>query len=134
MKRLAKRRGFTLVEVLAAIAIIAIVLPSVMYGIGASSRLAGVARRRAQATTLAESKLNEILVTNAWQGSLLSGDFGDLAPGFTWEAAVTDWPDDADTSQIDLYVRWTSSNQAFEVVVSTLAYRNAGGTTAGGLF
>lgn len=127
------RPAFTLVEVLAAIAIVAIVLPSIMYGITASARLGASTKNRSMATMLAESKLNEVVVTKAWQGSEMSGNFGDLAPGYTWQATATQWPEDQYTLQVDVSVIWTvRNNEQQSVTVSTLVY--TGQTSGGGLF
>src|SRR4051812_32907857 len=59
------RRGFTLVEVLATVAFIAIVLPVAMQGISLSVRTAGNARKQAEAAILAQSKLDETLAALA---------------------------------------------------------------------
>src|SRR5437870_4732239 len=107
------RRGFTLVEVMAAVTVIAIVLPTIMYGISLATNVAGVARHRTQATTLAQGKLNELLVTGDWQNGTLSGDFGDRWPEYHWKAAVNTWDSPtvsgltSSLQQLDVTVTWT---------------------------
>src|SRR4051794_29563395 len=64
-------RGFTLVEVLATIALIAIVLPVAMYGIQLCLQTSSAAKRQAEAATLAEGKLQELVA--AEQGMQASG-------------------------------------------------------------
>ena len=118
--------AFTLIEALVAIAIIAAVLPILMSGISIATRAATLAKQRNLATSLAESKLNEIIATNDWQTGGLSGDFGDDAPGYTWSANVTQYSDPdlttQDLQQIDLTVSWKSRSTTREVVLSTLVF------------
>ena len=118
--------GFTLMEVLAAIVLIAIVLPVAMHGIGLAASLAGAARNKAEAAVLAHSKLNELQVTRAWQGGILNGDFGDDHPGFQWTAELDEW--DASTlKQLDVHVLWTAGGrpEKEQVTVSTLVETEA---------
>lgn len=130
------RRGFSYVEVLATLVLLAIVLPAVMNGISVSLTAAKLARDQAQATALAKSKLGELVVGGQWQHSELAGDFGDDAPGYHWQAVVTDW--DADVlRQLDVTVVWAHRGGERAVSLSTLVYTapaaaagaNSGGTT-----
>ena len=66
-KRRRGPRGFSLIEVLAALMLVAIVLPVAMRGLSMASRQASVAARRSQATMLAERQLNEILAHHTGQ-------------------------------------------------------------------
>ncbi len=133
-----RRRGFTLIETLVAIAIIAAVLPIVMSGISLASRAGLLARQRTLAATLGEAKLDELVSTGLWNSGAMSGDFGDDAPGFTWSASVTPYNDTDLTTQnleeIDLTVTWTSRNSPRTVVLSTLVYnpQATDGTSATG--
>ena len=49
------RRGFTLVEILATLALVAIILPVAMSGISLALRVADESRRQTEATALAQS-------------------------------------------------------------------------------
>jgi general secretion pathway protein I len=131
-------RGFTLIEVLAALMLIAIVLPASMKGIALSSSAATTARRRTEAAGLAEGKLQEIIAASQWQNtSNLSGDFGTDWPDYTWQATVTPWTQSATYSaassstnstadstlqQIDLRVIWKARGREDSLTISTLAY------------
>jgi prepilin-type N-terminal cleavage/methylation domain-containing protein len=119
------RPGFTLVEVLAAMLLIGIVLPAVMTGVSIAARAATEARHRTEAANLAQSKLAELLATDAWQGGVMQGDFSPDSPGYKWQATVQPWGNDTTTAsiqQIDLRVSWVSRNVEGSVTVSTLAY------------
>jgi type II secretion system protein I len=116
-----RRRGITLVEVLATLTIIAIVLPVVMKGIALATTLAGQTRQRSEATSLAESKMNELIVSGDWQSGQLSGDFGTDWPGYTWHADVAAW-DEADLNELHVAVLWTSRSVQRQIVLTTLVY------------
>ena len=119
------RRGFTLIEVLAAMLLMAIVLPPVMEGVALATRAASDARRRTEAAGLAEEKLSELLATSQWTGGSLSGDFGAGWPDYHWQANVYGWAADTTTQslqQIDLNVTWTSRGHQQSITLSTLAF------------
>jgi type II secretion system protein I len=119
------RQGFTLVEVLAAITVIGIVLPALMYGISLSSNLASATKQRTIAATLADEKLNELLATGDWQ-TPGGGSFGDEGAGYNWTSTTTAWNDPDVTTQnlqeVDVKVTWRSRQQEKSVVVSSLVY------------
>ena len=123
---MAARRGFTLVEVLAAMLLIGIVMPVVMQGVTAATRAASTARHRTEAATLAEGKLQELVVTNGWQnGSALAGDFGGDWPGYQWKATLAAWANDVTQSgmqELDVQVSWTDHGQPASCTVCGLVY------------
>jgi prepilin-type N-terminal cleavage/methylation domain-containing protein len=59
-----RRRGFTFIELLATIVLIAVIMPVAMRSIGLCTRLAGQSRRQMEAASLAKAKLTELIVTN----------------------------------------------------------------------
>lgn len=85
--------GFTLVEVIAALLLMAIILPVTMRGVSFASHAAVDARRRNEASILAQSKLDELLATQQWaNGGAMSGDFsGDGWPDYSWSAELLSW-------------------------------------------
>jgi prepilin-type N-terminal cleavage/methylation domain-containing protein len=140
-RSLRARRGFTLVEVLAAITVMGIVLPALMYGISLSANLAAATKQRTVATTLADEKLNELLSTGDWQ-TPDGGSFGDDGPGFSWTSTTEPWNDPDLTVQnlqeVDVTVTWHARLQEKLVVVSSLVYvpvtDTSGLTTGTGAF
>jgi general secretion pathway protein I len=127
-------RGFTLVEVLATIMLLAIVIPALKEGITVATGLASSSRLRTEAAGLAESKLNEVLATGEWQNGQTSGDFGTDYPTFRWQATVTSWPYDttsAGLQQIDMEVTYRFRNSDQTVKLSTLTYVRADNTGTG---
>jgi type II secretion system protein I len=115
------RSGMSLAEVLATIAIVAIVVPVAMQGVGIAASLASLTRQRAEACWLVESKLNELVLSGDWQTSALGGDFGPEWQGYQWQATVSDW-EEPEVQQLEVAVKWRSRGQDREVKLDTLVY------------
>jgi general secretion pathway protein I len=132
-----RRCGFTLVEVLAAMILLAIVLPAAMRGVTLASAAASKAQKRTAAAGLASSKLHELLATGQYESGNLSGDFSDYGPQYQpyrWEAQLSNWnqngfnAQDLQTQtlqQLDLRVTWRGREGDQSLTVSTLVYSNA---------
>ncbi|MCY3023879.1 MAG: prepilin-type N-terminal cleavage/methylation domain-containing protein [Planctomycetota bacterium] len=119
MKTARRHRGFTLMEVLAAAVLVAIVMPAAMHGISVAASLANVARHRTEAAALAQSKLGELQATRGWQTGNLSGDFGPEHPEFRWSADLVAW-EPGTLQQLDVTVLWNSRGREQRVTLSTL--------------
>jgi prepilin-type N-terminal cleavage/methylation domain-containing protein len=104
-QRTAGGRGFTFVEILATIALIAIVFPSVMSGISLCLFAGDAAKQQAQASSLAHGKLMELVAGSQWQQAAMAGDFGQQWPGYRWAAMVSNW-DGSTLQQLDVTVTW----------------------------
>jgi prepilin-type N-terminal cleavage/methylation domain-containing protein len=140
------RRAFTLIEVLATIALLGIVLPVAMQGVSIATGIASTARHRSEAGALAQSKLGELLATQQWaNGGVLSGDFGQDWPDYRWEAQVSEWSvanqlntytsntatvTPTPPQQLDVRITWRGRTGDQSVQLSTLVYSNQ---TSGGL-
>ena len=84
--------GFTLVEVLASLLFLAIAVPAIVGALGVASRASEIAERSSIAGNLAENKLNEMLLGNAWQSAAQpAGDFGADFPYYRWQMATQTW-------------------------------------------
>ena len=121
LRRRDPRRAFTLVEVLASLALVAIILPVVMKGISLATMMAGTAKHRVEAASLAEAKLAELLATDGWQNGNLAGDFGSDRPDYRWTAEAQDWEGIA-LQQLDVHVTWTMRGKERSFTLTTLAY------------
>lgn len=119
-----RRRGVSLIEVLATVTIVGIVLPVAMRGISLATTLASVTRGRAEATALAQAKLNEIALEGTTSLLQLEGDFDDPWQAYRWSAAVDEW-EEADLSEVHVSVKWNTRGHEYEVLVSTLLYTGA---------
>ena len=125
-----RRRGLTLVEVLATIMLMAIVLPVAMHGISLCMAAASLARQKTEAAGLAESKLNEMIATGDWQFGGASGDFGQAWPEFHWASMSGDWSADPTLKQVSVRVYWNARGEEREVVLTTLMYQSSTTTAA----
>lgn len=113
--------GFTFIELLATVVLIAIIMPVAMRSIGLCTRLGGLSRRQIEAASLAEMKMTDLTVTGDWENGSLRGNFGEDWPGYEWKAAVANWTDST-VRQLDLTVLWESAGRQREVTLSTLVY------------
>jgi prepilin-type N-terminal cleavage/methylation domain-containing protein len=117
------RNGFTLVEVLAALLFMAIVVPVAMEGLHIASRAGAVAQRKGEAARIAQSVLNESLVTTNWSQSLQSGTIIEGQRQFRWTLRSDSWTEDPAQNvmrQLSVEVKFTAQNSEFSVKLSTL--------------
>jgi prepilin-type N-terminal cleavage/methylation domain-containing protein len=119
-------RGFTLVEILATLALVAIILPVAMSGISLALRVADESRRQTEATALAQSKMAQIVAYGEWQTSSLAGDFSPDWPDYRWTAQVSDWQGQT-LRQLDVQVFWNLRGRDRSVTLSTLVYTGSSG-------
>ncbi|MHC4647284.1 MAG: hypothetical protein ACYTBJ_17475, partial [Planctomycetota bacterium] len=119
----AQRRftGFTFIELLATVVLIAAIMPVAMEGIALCTRLAGQSRRQIEAANLAKTKLTELVVTRDWESGVQGGDFGTDWPDYEWKAALTEWTDPT-MRRLDLTVFWQGRGKQRAVTMSTLVY------------
>jgi general secretion pathway protein I len=112
-----KCSGFTLLEVMVAIAIIAIALTAVLGSQSQSLSLASEAKFSTTAAFLAQGKMAEIEAEKAEDLTSDSGDFGEDFPGYGWELSVNDVTFDEPEGvsehlkQIDLTVSWEDHDE-----------------------
>ncbi|MGD9172962.1 MAG: prepilin-type N-terminal cleavage/methylation domain-containing protein [Desulfobacterales bacterium] len=82
--------GFTLLEVMVAMAVMAIVLGSVYRMHSQTLTMNTAARFYTQAPLLAQKKMTEITTTSSGIFASDSGDFGEDFPGYSWQVSATD--------------------------------------------
>jgi general secretion pathway protein I len=105
--------GFTLLEVMVALSIIAIALTAVFGSQSQSLMLANEARFSTTAALLAQMKMAELDVADSQALASDSADFGEDFPEYRWELEVTDasFPGVEEISdlikQIDLKISWS---------------------------
>jgi prepilin-type N-terminal cleavage/methylation domain-containing protein len=85
------RGGFTLAEVLAALLLMAIVIPVAMQGMGIATRAGEVSQRKAMAARIGEKVLNETIVTGQLNQSLQSGVEQQGPCQFRWTIRNEPW-------------------------------------------
>lgn len=88
-----KARGFTLVEVLVALAIVAIVLAAASRSVALSTDGAQAHKRRVLAGIVAENRLAELVARRAWPAvGVLEGSERQAGIEFQWQAEVIATP------------------------------------------
>jgi general secretion pathway protein I len=110
------RTGFTLLEVMIAVAIIAIVLVAVFGSQSQSLSLANDAKFSTTAALLAQRKMAEVEMEDSLDVSSASGDFGEDFPEYQWELNVSEVPLPGIEGleflkQVDVTVRWGDKDQ-----------------------
>ena len=82
--------GFTLLEVMIAVAVMAVSLAAVLGLQSRSLTLAAESRFHTTATLLAQGKMAEMAVADLGAMASDSGDFGDVFSGYAWRLSVQD--------------------------------------------
>ncbi len=85
-----KSKGFTLMEVMIAMAVLAIALVAVYQLQSQSISMATDSRFMTTAALLAQSKMVEIETDSSLSNTSDSGDFGTDYPQYTWHLEITD--------------------------------------------
>jgi len=109
-------QGFTLLEVMIALTIIAIVLVAVFGSQSQSLSLANDAKFNTTAALLAQRKIAEVEMQDSLDVSSVSGDFGDDFPEYQWELTISEMPLIGAEGleflkQVDVTVRWGDKDQ-----------------------
>lgn len=111
-------RGFTLLELIVAIAILAVALFGVMQAVTQGINSSIVSRERARAVELAELKLTELRLDPALEPGVNDGDFGDEQPDWTWTSEVTETELES-LLLLRVTVTWPHGGQSRSVEVET---------------
>jgi len=113
--------GFTLLEVMIAMAIMAIVLVSVYRMHSQTLTMNAAARFYTLAPMLAQSKLAQLETASSEIIVGDSGDFGDKFPGYTWRIATDEVSSEAlgeigaDLKRIDMTVSFNNDEFVYDV-------------------
>jgi len=114
------RAGFTLAEVLAAMLFMAIVIPVAVEGLRIASRAGSLSERKALGARLAESKLNELIVTGQWQSAAQNGTIQEGLQSYSWQLQSESWSEDGVMRLVTVHVTVPVQGQDYDVHVSTL--------------
>ncbi len=119
IRRLHARAAFTFVEVLAALVFLAILLPTVIGGFSICTRAGAAAERTAIATQLAENRMSELMLNDAWIAAEKRGEFGEEFPGYRWEVDQSTWEIENMTA-LTVHVFFQLQGQERDVALTTL--------------
>jgi general secretion pathway protein I len=113
--------GFTLLEVMVAMAVLAIVLVSVYRMHSQTLTMNTAARFYTQAPLLAQKKMAEVTTAPSSIFTSDSGDFGENYPGYSWEVSATDVLSEVlgevanDLKRIDVTVSYVNNQFSFSL-------------------
>ena len=113
------RRGFTLVEVLAALLFMAILIPVTMQAVRIASQAGQVGERKGAAARIAERVMNELLVTGGLRQNSASGRIEERHRSYDWTMRSEPWKEDA-LSLITVRVAYQVQGREYDVTLSTL--------------
>ncbi len=95
-----REAGFTLLEVIIALAILGVAFALAIQLLGNGMRAARTSQEYTQAALLSRQKMAEIALASSQEGSVESGDFGG---GFRWTSEVQPVPQDNESLPARLY-------------------------------
>ena len=88
-------RGFTLIEILAAVAVLAIALAAILSGMARYAENASYIREKTIALWVAHNRLTEIKIAGGWPDTGTSNDTVEMAgEKWKWNETVQSTPDD----------------------------------------
>ena len=117
------RSGFTLLEVMLAVAIVGTALFTIAMGIGRCTDCAKNASNYTVAHDLAEMKLLEFGNATNFTMGITTGDFGDDFSAFQWQREIVE-----DDSQLNalyrqtLVIKWRERNREYDVTLNSFLY------------
>lgn len=115
MRILKSKKGFTFLEVIVAVAIIAIVFTASLKMVSRALALRSVSRFYSLAPYLASAASGK-LEKDGFRSSGMTGDFGDEFTGWSWKAEISKMQGDnafawmETLSKIDITVRYSPDN------------------------
>ena len=113
------RAAFTLVEVLAALAFMAIVIPVAVDGLRIANLAGQVGHRKAIAARIAERVLNESVVTGQFRNPTQNGTIQEGVQSYQWVLRSETWPLDA-MRLVTVQVNFPVQGREYDVRLSTL--------------
>ena len=113
------RAGFTLAEVLAALAFMSIVIPVAVQGLRIASRAGEVAERKGTAVRVGERLLNEFIATSQGTDAKQTGTVQEGPYPYRWQIQNEAWDKEA-LRLISIKVTFAAQGQDQEVRLSTL--------------
>jgi len=118
----ARQRGFTLLEVIAAIVLLGVAFGALLRTSAASMNLAVHAIEYTQSAMWAKSMLDKAFVTDFPAEGVSQGKFDDR---YRWRLEVTPWPAQVEADPVRLYrvnleVMWTDGSHAYSNRFETL--------------
>ena len=113
------RAAFTLAEVLAALAFMAIVIPVAVEGLRIANLAGEVGQRKMVAARIAERVLNESIIGSRMQGTAQSGTIQEGMVQYRWSIRSEPWSE-ATMNLVTVRVIYPAQGHDYDVRLSTL--------------
>jgi len=113
------RAAFTLAEVLAALACMAIVIPVAVEGLRIANLAGEVGQRKAVAGRVAERVLNEWIIGSRMQGTAQSGAIQEGTVSYRWSIRSEPWSEGT-MNLVTVRVLYPAQGRDYDVRISTL--------------
>lgn len=113
------RRGFTLAEVLAALVLLAVVVPVALEGVSVASRAGVTGQRQAAAARVAERVLGEFVSTGRTETGVESGTAREDGVTYTWRLDRIPWAADP-LEEVTVRVSYDVQGQSRSLSLSTI--------------
>ena len=127
----ARHSAYTLIEVLAALLLLAIVIPVALEALDTASLAGNVAALKGQAACVADDVLNQCIITTNWNFGTLTGTMNNGGRAFNWTLNSQSWPVDSAMRLLTAQVQFSVQGRDYSVQLSTLANAPAQNTPAG---
>ncbi len=114
-----KDTGFTLLEVMVALALMGIALVAILRSLAMSVDVSNESKNISIATLLAKGKMAELESLGFPDVGEASGDFGEESPGFRWERRVSETGVE-DLRKVVVRVLWQGDGNDKKVELVTL--------------
>lgn len=104
--------GFTLLEVLVALMILAIAMGAIINAVGASAGQVGYLRNQTLASWVALNEINRVLLEQEWPEAGISTGSAEMAgQAWRWEMEISE-TSDADLRRLDISVHLEGEDEA----------------------
>lgn len=113
--------AYTLIEVLAALLLLAIVIPVAIEALHTASMAGEVAAHKGEAARIADNVLNQSIITTNWNFGVQNGTINDGGRQFAWTLSSQTWPVDSAMELLTAQVQFSVQGRDYSVQSSTLA-------------
>jgi prepilin-type N-terminal cleavage/methylation domain-containing protein len=116
-----RHSAYTLIEVLAALLLLAIIIPVALEALDTASLAGNVAALKGQAARVADYVLNQSIITTNWNFGTQTGTMNEGGRAFYWTLSSQSWPADSAMELLTTQVQFSVQGRNYSVQLSTLA-------------
>lgn len=116
-----RRSAYTLIEVLAALLLLAIVIPVALEALDTASLAGNVAAIKGEAARVADNVLNQSIIATNWSFGTQTGTMNNGGRAFNWMVSSQTWQVDSAMELLTAQVQFSVQGRDYSVRLSTLA-------------